>query len=158
MHCYAVDRAKCQQRTMKLIRYQRWQRPRSFPTRRYSPADGLTNAATRPVRSSLSFYVTRLRSGTSHKLIRIWEVPISSTYSYASGVLSVCPVKCSSANLNKTTPTACRILPLLLYHVSFDYVSAMLKRKRFHSPDCTFATGKEATSFPYSLALKSVPQ
>ena len=67
-----------------------------------------------------------LRSGLSHKLIRIWELLSSSTYSYASGILSVCPVKFSDANLNKTTPTACRILPLLLYHVSFDYVSAVL--------------------------------
>lgn len=132
----------------------RWQRPRSFPTHRYSPAGGLTNAATRPFRSSLSFYVTMLRSGLSHKLIRIWEVLSSSTYSHASGVLSVSPVKFSDSNLNKTTPTACRILPLLLYSVSFYYVSAVLKRKRFRSPDCTFAADKETTSYSYSLALK----
>lgn len=98
-----------------------------------------------------------LRSGLSRKLIRIWEVLSSSTNSNASGVLSVSPVNFSDVNLNKTTPTACRILPLLLCHVSFDYVSAVLKKKRFHSPDCTFAADKETTSFPYSLALVSVP-
>ena len=77
-------------------------------------------------------------------------------YSYTSGVLSVCPVKFSDDNLNKTTPTACRIRPLFLFHVLFDYVSAVLKMKRFHSPDCTFAADKETITFPYPLALNTL--